>query len=57
MKDITYCTSVACPSKECKIKLSNNKFPPGTILSVADFSGQCRFYIGWLVDEAEEENG
>ena len=55
MKDITYCTSVACPSKDCKIKLLNNKFPPGTILSMADFSGQCRFYIGWLVDEMEEE--
>lgn len=55
MKDITYCTSTDCPSKECKIKLTNNKFQPGTILSMADFSGQCRFYIGWLVDMAEAD--
>ena len=53
-KDITYCVSVACPSKECKIKLSNNTFKPGTILSMADFSGVCRFYIGWCVDQIEE---
>ena len=56
MKDITYCTSVACPSKECKIKLTNNEFEPGTILSMADFSGTCRYYIGWLVEEVEEDN-
>ena len=54
MKDLTYCTSTDCPSKECKIKLLNNKFQPGEIISMADFSGTCRFYIGWLVSEIEE---
>ena len=54
MKDITYCASADCPSTDCKIKLCNNKFKPGDIISMADFSGVCRFYIGWLVDEIEE---
>ena len=54
MKDITYCSSTDCPSKECKIKVLNNKFKPGEIITMANFEGQCRFYIGWLVDEIEE---
>ena len=54
MKDITYCSSLDCPSEECKIKVTNNKFQPGDIISMADFSGVCRFYIGWLVAEIEE---
>lgn len=55
MKDITYCTSADCPSTECEIKLTNNKFEPGTILSMADFSGVCRFYIGCILDQIAEE--
>lgn len=55
MKDITYCASTDCPSTDCKIKLCNNKFKAGDIISMADFSGVCRFYIGWLVSEIEEE--
>ncbi len=55
MKDITYCSSTDCPSKECKIKVLNNKFEPGTIISMADFSGTCRFYIGWMLDQITEE--
>lgn len=54
MKDITYCSSTDCPSKECKIKVLNNKFKPGEIISMADFSGQCRFYIGWLLEKIED---
>ena len=56
-KDITYCASADCPSKECRIKVDNNTFRPGEIISMADFSGVCRFYIGWLVDlvSGEEE--
>lgn len=52
-RDITFCSSTDCPSKECKIRVLNQKFPPGTIISMADFSGTCRFYIGWLVDRCE----
>lgn len=55
MKDITYCASADCPSKDCKIQLKNNHFEPGDIISVADFSGVCRYYIGRLVDKITEE--
>lgn len=54
MRDITYCSSTDCPSTECKIKVLNNKFNPGEIISMADFGGVCRFYIGYLVDKTEE---
>lgn len=54
MKDVTYCASVDCPSTECKIKLKNNDIPDGTIISMADFSGTCRFYIGWLLEKIED---
>lgn len=55
MKDITYCSSVACPSEDCKIKLKNIDIPVGTIISMADFSGTCRFYIGWILSEIEDD--
>ena len=55
MKDITYCSSADCPSKECKIRAQNQKFPPGTIISMADFSGTCRFYIGCILNQITEE--
>ena len=55
MKDITYCASTDCPSKECKIKILNNKFQPGDVISMADFSGVCRFYIGWIVSKLADE--
>lgn len=54
MKDITYCASVDCPSKDCKIKILNNKFEPDEVVSMADFSETCRYYMGWLVEKAEE---
>lgn len=54
MNDITWCTSTDCPSKDCKIKLLTHKFPAGTVLSMADFSGTCRYYIGWLVQTIED---
>ena len=48
MADITYCASADCPSKDCKRKVTNNNFEPEELISVADFSGTCRFYIGWI---------
>lgn len=56
MKDVTYCASADCPSTECKLKLTNNKnkFEPGEIISMADFSGTCRFYIAWLLEKIED---
>ena len=55
VKDVTYCNSKDCPSKDCSIKVSNNDFKAGDIVSMADFSGVCRYYIGWLISEVEEE--
>lgn len=55
MKDITFCSSTDCPSKECKIKILNNTFEVGDLISIADFSGTCRFYIGWMVSGAKQE--
>lgn len=55
MKDITFCSSVDCPSKECKIKVLNNKFEDGELISMADFSGTCRFYIGWIANKVKEK--
>lgn len=55
MKDITYCSSTDCPSTECKIKVLNNKFNAGEIISMADFSGVCRFYVGYVLDLIEQE--
>lgn len=54
-KDITYCAAIDCPSKECKIKVTNNHFSSNDLISVADFSGVCRFYIGWVLSEVENE--
>lgn len=54
MKDITYCSAKECPSTECKIKLTNNHFEPHEIISMADFAGTCRFYIGWILSEMGE---
>jgi len=55
MRDITFCSNKECPSKECKIKIANNHFQAGDIISMADFSGVCRFYIGWVLNEMEGE--
>ena len=53
--DITYCTSEGCPFKECerhqtKLKQVARKFP-GRMVSMADLSGTCPDYIGWLIKE------
>ena len=55
VKDITYCSSKDCPSKDCERKLSNNEFKEGELISVADFSGVCQYYIGWVVSEVKKE--
>lgn len=54
MRDITFCASPDCPSKDCKIKIQNNKFQPKEIISMADFSGVCRYYIGWVLAKIED---
>jgi len=54
MKDITYCCANECPSKECQIKVTNNHFEAGDIISMADFAGVCRFYISLVVSKMDE---
>lgn len=54
--DVTYCDNAGCPFKDCEIHLVHTKkFPVGTMISVANYSGTCRQYIGWLVDEVSKE--
>lgn len=58
--DITYCTNQGCLFKGCEIhpvalrKLQRSH--PGRMVSVADYSGTCREYIGWLVGREEARN-
>lgn len=53
--DITYCAYAECPFKDCDIHMVRVKnFLVDQKISVADYSGTCRRYIGWLVDEEEK---
>lgn len=49
MRDVTFCSSPDCPSRECKLKVENNKFESGEIISIADFSEECRCYVGCAI--------
>lgn len=59
--DIAYCSNSRCPFKRCEIhpvvlrKLQKDY--PGRMVSVADYSGTCREYIGWLTSKTEEVEG
>ena len=54
--DITFCCNKKCPFKDCERHLSQVKQPaPKGYISVANFDGVCRRYIGWLVNEVEKE--
>lgn len=57
MADITYCSNVNCPFADCERHLRN--LPTGAYshkyVSIANFAGTCRDYIGHLVDKAKEE--
>lgn len=55
MKDITYCSNIDCPSKDCERKPKHNEFKEGDVISVADFGGVCQYYIGWLLAKVEKE--
>ena len=55
MLDRTYCINTECPFKDCDRHLS--KIQSGTgYVSIANFDGVCERYIGYLVDELNEEN-
>jgi len=57
--DITYCSNIRCPFGKCEVHPKAlkqiQKSHPGSMVIVADFSGTCRDYIGWLI-EGEERN-
>jgi len=52
MTDVTWCMSPDCPSKECLIHVRNCK--EKGLVSMADFSETCRFYIGWILSQIED---
>ena len=59
--DIAYCVNSGCPFKGCEIHPAAlrklQKDYPGRMVSVADYSGTCREYIGWLAGKMEEVKG
>ena len=55
MTDVTWCVSKDCPSEDCRIHIRQCKAEPGELVSMADFSGQCRYYIGWVLEQIESE--
>ena len=54
MTDVTWCTNVRCPSKDCRIHVRNchSTYP----VSMADFSTECRYYIGWVLSGENEDD-
>lgn len=55
MTDVTWCVSADCPSEDCRIHIRQCKAKPGELVSMADFSGQCRYYVGWVLEQIESE--
>lgn len=55
--DITYCSNSRCPFRKCEVHPEAlkqiQKSHPGSMVSVADFGGTCRDYIGWLSERVE----
>lgn len=49
-RDMTFCTNEDCPFKDCERHPYHFKGVVGMV-SIADFSGTCKRYISWLVDE------
>ena len=49
MTDVTWCVSEDCPSEDCRIHVRQCKAQTGELVSMADFSGTCRYYIGWVL--------
>lgn len=49
---ITYCSNSRCPFTDCEKHLNKISHQVGSVVGLADFSGVCRDYIGYLVDLA-----
>ncbi len=56
--DITYCSYQGCPIKECErhpaVLKEVRRRNPGAMVSLADFSGSCREYIRWLIEQKSD---
>lgn len=52
--DRTYCDNKECPFKDCFRHISNRP-KLYKYLSIADYSGTCRRYITWLVNEVQKD--
>lgn len=50
MSDITYCINDDCPFEECARHPCRLQGKEGYV-SIANFAGTCRDYIGWLIKE------
>ena len=56
MADITYCINRDCPFKKCErhpSKISKVALNGTGYVSIANFAGVCREYIGYVLDEAK----
>lgn len=53
--DITFCIYAGCPFKDCESHLTHLEKQTNRTVSISDFRGTCRRYIGLLVDELSEE--
>lgn len=55
---VTYCSNASCPFEDCEhhlTRLTSSTWKPlirrdSRYVSIADYSGICRRYIGYLVD-------
>ncbi len=57
VRDITYCANESCPFSDCLRNLEQLRGENGSvIISLADFGGVCRRYLGHLVGEISEES-
>lgn len=52
--DITFCVNTYCDRTDCYRHRSKlDGVPSGTMISIADFGGECREYICDIVEEIE----
>lgn len=58
MADITYCVNSDCPFKDCErhlSKIAEAQKEGKSYVSVANYDGVCREYIGYLVERGGEK--
>lgn len=53
--DITYCAAGDCSNKECERHLERLEGYGKNYVSIANFSGICRYYIAEVLRKIEEE--